>query len=501
MPTVSTDPVNLGRTLSQMAVRHPGDPAVTWGERTLTWAQLDARSDALAHALRGMGLHTGDRVAVVMRNRPELLEAMYAAFKAGMVFVPLNARLSGPEISYHLDDSGAAALITDVLVRDMPTDVIVTGPDYEALLLDHRDAAPEIVDVYPDAVAWLFYTSGTTGQPKGAMLSHGALSFVTASWLADLTPMSHQDVTLHAAPLSHGAGFHALAAIARGAHQVIPAADRFDPAAILHLMREQKVTNTWLVPTQITMLTDYLDGADPKLPTLQHLVYGGAPFPPTELAAALHCFGPVLVQLYGQGESPMTITWLPATEHDDQLLRSVGSPRPGMDVRIVDTESGAPLASGLVGEVTVSGPALMNGYWQRPEESAKALRGCWLHTGDLGRLDDRGHLFLLDRAKDLIITGGSNVYAVEVERALMEHPAVTDVAVIGTPDRTWGEIVRAVVVSSASAPDLLAHCRRSLAPYKTPRSFEFVDEIPRNTYGKINKVALRRRFAVEQETA
>lgn len=489
--------MNLARALSQTALRLPHHPAVTWGERTQTWAELDQRSDALAKALRGAGMRTGDRIAVVMQNRPELLETMYAAFKAGLVFVPLNSKLSPSEIDYHLADSGAAALISDREVPDAPATVLVTGPHYEAVLSANLGCAPELTDVAPDAAAWLFYTSGTTGRPKGAVLSHGALSFVIASWLADLTPMDQHDVTLHAAPLSHGAGFHALAATARGAHQVIAAWERFSPAAALELMREHAVTNTWLVPTQITMLTDHLDGADPKLPALQYVVYGGAPFPRPELAAALRCFGPILVQLYGQGEAPMTITWLPPTEHHDRLLGSAGRPRPGMDVRIVDPESGAPVVPGVVGEVTVSGPALMTGYWQRPEESAKALRHNWLHTGDLGTIDECGYLFLLDRAKDLIITGGSNVYAVEVERILLEHHAVADAAVIGVPDRTWGETVRAVVVSSATADDLQAHCREWLAGYKTPRSFEFVDEIPRNAYGKINKVALRQRLTMD----
>ena len=488
--------MNLARALSQTALRLPHRPAVTWGERTLTWAELDTRSDALAKALLNTGMRTGDRIAVVMQNRPELLETMYAAFKAGLVFVPLNSKLSPSEINYHIVDSGAATLISDKEIPDAPATVLVTGPHYEALLSANL-GAPEPIDLAPDAAAWLFYTSGTTGRPKGAVLSHGALSFVIASWLADLTPMDQHDVTLHAAPLSHGAGFHALAATARGAHQVIPTWERFSPATALELMRQHGVTNTWLVPTQITMIIDHLDGADPKLPALQRVVYGGAPFPRPELAAALRCFGPVLVQLYGQGESPMTITWLPPTEHDDRLLVSAGRPRPGMDVRIVDSESGAPMRHGAVGEVTVSGPALMTGYSQRPEETAKALRDNWLYTGDLGRIDERGYLFLLDRAKDLIITGGSNVYAVEVERILLEHNAVLDAAVIGVPDRTWGETVRAVVVSSATADDLQAHCREWLAAYKTPRSFEFVDEIPRNAYGKIDKVALRQSLTMD----
>ncbi|MBB4689595.1 long-chain acyl-CoA synthetase [Amycolatopsis jiangsuensis] len=446
---------------------------------------------------------------MLMRNRPELLEGMYAAFKAGMVIVPLNATLSATEVAYHLRNSGAAVLITDehgaAEAGDVGVSVVATGEQYEGLLAEYTHKPPKTVDVGPETIAWLFYTSGATGRPKGAMLTHGGLAFIVASWLADLTPMDEHDVTLHAAPLSHGAGFHALAAVARGAHQVIPTAEWFDPREILELMRRTRVTNTWLVPTQITMLSDYLDGADPQLPHLRHVVYGGAPFPPTEFAAAVRAFGPVLVQLYGPGEAPMTISWLPAAAHpepdgaDVTTLRSAGWPRPGMDVRIVDPETGAELGTGEVGEVTAAGPAVMAGYWKRPDETAKTLHDGWLHTGDLGSIDEHGRLFLLDRSKDLIITGGSNVYAVEVERALLENAGVAEVAVIGTPDRTWGETVTAVVVPAGEQADelpeeLAAHARVQLASYKVPWRFELVDVIPRNAHGNVDKRALRERF-------
>lgn len=499
--------MNLGRMVSQAAARNPDQVAVTWGGCAVTWAELDRRSDALGAAFRALGAGPGDRVALLMRNRPELLETMFAAFKTGMVIVPLNARLPAAEVAYHLEDSGAAVLVTDEAgaaeVGDPGLPVVPTGPAYERLIALHSNGG-RTVDVRPETVAWLFYTSGTTGRPKGAKLTHGGLAFVVASWLADLTPLGEHDVTLHVAPLSHGAGFHALAAVARGTRQVIPAGDRFDPQAVLALLRAERVTNTWMVPTQITMLVDHLDGAAPHLPDLRYVVYGGAPYPPTELAEALRALGPVLVQLYGQGESPMTMTWLPASDHPDpdgpdtSLLRSAGWPRPGMDVRIFSPESGDPLGTDEIGEVAVSGPALMIGYWNQPEETAKALRDGWLYTGDLGSIDSQGTLFLLDRSKDMIITGGSNVYAIEVERALLEHADVVDAAVIGTPHRTWGETVTAVVVrrdGGAEVEDLAAYAKRLLAPYKVPRRFEFVDAIPRNAYGKVDKRGLRERFA------
>jgi acyl-CoA synthetase (AMP-forming)/AMP-acid ligase II len=520
--------MNVGQMLANTARRTPSSPAVTCGDRSLTWAELDRRSDGLAHGLADLGVRRGDRVGVLMRNRPELLEAMFACFKAGYCLVPLNARFTAEEVAYHVGDSEAAAVVTDdggaavVAEADLGGAAVVVagaGPgrspgshDLDELVAAGTGRGSAVVPVDRDDLAWLFYTSGTTGRPKGAMLTHGNLSFVTASWLADLTPMTEHDVTLHTAPLSHGAGFHALAAIARGAHQVIPTGARFDPPAILELLGEARVTNTWMVPTQIVMLADAVDTAGtsrPELPDLQWIVYGGAPFPSAELRRALGVFGPVLVQLYAQGETPMTATVLPARHHADALagdrperLSSAGFARPGTDVRVLDGDD-RELPPGEVGEVCVQGPAVMRGYWRRDEATAETLRNGWLHTGDLGRMDEHGYLYLLDRAKDLIITGGSNVYAVEVEAVLADHPQVQDVAVVGSPDRTWGELVVAVVVVAtdrrdavAVGPDdiesaLIRHCTDRLAGYKRPRRFVFVDELPRNAYGKVLKRQLR----------
>ncbi|HTC81797.1 MAG TPA: long-chain fatty acid--CoA ligase [Acidimicrobiia bacterium] len=510
--------MNIGRMLANTASRLPDRPAVTWGDRTLSYRDLDRRSDALARGLAGLGVRPGARVGVYMRNRPEVLEAMFACFKAGYCLVPLNSRLTADEVAFQLGDAGAAAIVTDgegQLVAGAGAEgtgatVVVASPhpslddgahDLEAVVAAGGDRGGAAVPVERDHLAWLFYTSGTTGRPKGAMLSHGNLAFVTASWLADLTPLSEDDVTLHAAPLSHGAGFHALAATARGAHQVIPTGTRFDPVAVLDLLRGSGTTNTWLVPTQIVMLTDAAAVGPVGLPRLRHVVYGGAPFPPAELRRALEVFGPVFVQLYGQGETPMTATVLPAADHAAALagegperLASAGYARPGMDVRVLDGDDrDAP--AGAVGEVCLRGPAVMLGYWNQEDATADTLRNGWLHTGDLGRMDEAGYLYLLDRAKDLIITGGSNVYAVEVEAALAGHPSVRDVAVVGVADRTWGELVVAVVVSDRPGEQveagLAAHCASVLAAYKRPRRYVFTDALPRNAYGKVLKRELR----------
>jgi len=507
--------MNVGQMLTNAARRHPARPAVSWGDHQLDYATLDRRTNALTRGLGELGVVPGDRVAVLMRNRPEMLEAMYACFKGGFCLVPLNSRFTEDEIAYHLSDAEVAAVLTDAEGADSVLGATAMGRAQLPVIVaggvaapggahSHDDViagsddAPATVAVDRDDLAWLFYTSGTTGHPKGAMLTHGNLAFATASWLADLTPMSEHDVVLHAAPLSHGAGFHALAATARGAHQVIPVGTRFDPAAIIELLAEARITNTWMVPTQIVMLLDHVGDEPPPLADFRAVVYGGAPFAPADLRRALEVFGPVFVQLYAQGETPMTATVLPRADHAAALagdrperLASAGYARPGMDVRVLGDDD-QELAVGAVGEVCVQGPTVMAGYWRRPEESADALRNGWLHTGDLGRFDEHGYLFLLDRAKDMIITGGSNVYAVEVEAVLAAHPAVHEAAVVGLADRTWGELVVAVVVGDATdEPAITEHCAGALAGYKRPRRYVFVDELPRNAYGKVLKRELR----------
>ena len=493
--------VNLASLLANAARWFPDRPAVTWGPETFTYRQLDARVVALDAWLRSLGVGRDTRVALYMDNRPDFLAAMFGTWRSGAALVPCNARLTAEELSFLMADSEAAVVITDELHASTARAaagnaiVCVAGPELDAVLrAEDADAAPGPADVEPDDLAWLFYTSGTTGQPKGAMLSHAILTFVTVSWLADLTPLDETDVTLHAAPLSHGAGFHALAATARAAHQVIPESTSFDPLQILDCMRALGVTNTWMVPTQIVMLTKA--PAELNLPKLRYIVYGGAPMTPAATERALDRFGPVLVQLYGQGETPMTATVLRREDHRPDLFGSAGRARPGVEVAIQDAE-GRQLTPGEVGEVVVRGASVMQGYWRRPDATAEALRGGWLHTGDLGRLTDDGMLYLLDRTKDMIISGGSNVYAVEVEQVLSTHPEVGDVAVIGVPDDLWGETVVAVVVPSGGDLDLASlegHCRASLAGYKIPRRWVQVEALPRNAYGKVVKRDLRARL-------
>ena len=516
--------MNLGRILSQTARHHPDHLALRWGSRDLTYREFDERVNALGGALSNLGLQRGDRLGFIMWNRPELLEVLLAAFKLGLCVVPLNARFNSEEIVYHMSDSGAVALVhgpdftnevegavprmdgvRHIISLDgsRPAAPSADVHDYEDLITAHEGEADPTVEVDDDEVCWLFYTSGTTGRPKGAMLTHGNLFFVALGWVADLMPLTPDDVTLHAAPLTHGAGFHALAAIAKGCTQIIPERPAFDADAALELMEREKVTNTWMVPTQINRLVRCPAIAERDISRVHSIVYGGAPYHVEDLKAAVRQLGPVLVQVYGQGETPMTATYLRQGEHvlgDPEVesrLASAGHARTGMEVRLVDDDD-QPVARGELGQIVVRGPAVMRGYWNRPEATAETLRGGWLHTGDIGRFDERGYLYVLDRMKDLIISGGANVYAREVEEVLVQHPAVESVAVIGLPDRDWGERVVAVVVATAgSTPDpgeLIDYCGQYLASYKKPKQVDFVERLPVSAYGKVLKRELRKAY-------
>jgi long-chain acyl-CoA synthetase len=498
--------VNIGYLLRHSAMCFPERPAITWRGATLDYRAFDARSAVFAEWLASVGAAPAERVVLYLDNCPDLLVAMFGAYRAGATALPSNSRLTEQELAFLVADGEAKVIVTDSTHADVArraagdARVVVTGDELDGLL-DREPTSLAVADVGADDPAWIFYTSGTTGRPKGAMLSHGVLGFVTVSWLADLTPLDERDVTLHAAPLSHGAGFHALAAVARAAHQVIPDGVSFDPAKILDVIRAHGVTNTWMVPTQIVMLTDAAEKAGitgSDLPSLQRVVYGGAPITPAAVTRALERFGSIFVQLFGQGETPMTATVLRREDHVPELLGSAGRARPGIEIRIVGPDD-APLPPDEVGELVVRGPSVMTGYWKRPEATAETIVDGWLHTGDLGRMSADGVVHLLDRAKDMIISGGSNVYAVEVEEVLATHDSVADVAVVGVPDDLWGELVVAAIVPAAGheleqdALDALA--RTQLAGYKIPRRYVALPALPRNAYGKVVKRELRESLA------
>lgn len=461
------------------AVR-PEAPALAEGERVhADWATFAARTASAAAGLRdGFALSPGDRVAIVMRNRPEYLEAMFAVWHAGLVAVPVNARLHRDEIAYILEHSGTAVAVTDPEHADDvdATTVLAPGPQWERVCA----AAPmPLVDRAPDDPAWLFYTSGTTGRPKGATLTNRNLLLMTLSYYADIDPVSARDSILHLAPLSHGSGLYGLPHVARGAVSVIgddvPALAARWPGLSL-----------FAAPTMVKRLADDPAMADADFKTI---IYGGAPMYLADLQVALDRLGPRLAQIYGQGEAPMTITALSQADHaegDPRRLQSVGLPRTDVEVRLGDD-----------GEILVRGDVVMAGYWNDPEATAETLRDGWLHTGDVGRFDEHGYLSLHDRSKDLIISGGMNIYPREVEEALLHHAGVQAVAVVGKPDAEWGETVVAFVVPAAGPPpveELDRTCLDRIARYKRPKDYRFVDSLPTNNYGKVVKRELRERL-------
>lgn len=490
----------LLRTTTQ---RFPFAAAVSQGNRTINYAEFDARVDSLSHHLSSLGLGPDTRACVLMENRPEILISYMAIYRCGSCLVPLNPGFILDDIKYHVEDSGADVLIHSVgydqTVASLASEVRLVNVDgKEASWFEPTEKKFEAPTARLADPAWLFYTSGTTGRPKGATLTHSNLLFVVADWLADLERLSVGDRILHVAPLTHGAGFHSLAAIAAGAHQMLlPGA--FDPNEVIHLIEREKVTGTFMVPTHLRVLLDAAQGDPIRAPHLRNIIYGGASITRTDLDEALHVFGDSLVQIYAQGETPMTGTILrhrgpgaPNGASDAQLHESAGLPRIGMQVSVVNSEDSI-ADPDAIGEIVVRGPAVMAGYWNNEQATADTLRNGWLHTGDLGRRDGSGYIYVLDRMKDLIITGGQNVYAKEVEDVLRRCPGVTAVAVIGLPDRKWGEAVTAAVVTEgATESDIAAFAKEHLAGFKRPKRFVEMEGLPTSAYGKILKRELRK---------
>lgn len=509
--------MTLARLVEHNARTYPDRPALTLGTRLhATHATLAARVRALSHHLRaGHRLPPGARVGLAMTNCPAFWEVLFAVWHAGMTAVPINPKLHGREIAFILDHSGArlcfvtaglagsvAAGAADMAVAGGIVDV--DGPAYRRL----RDA--DVPEQPPAPVAatdpaWLFYTSGTTGRPKGATLSHRNLRAMIDAYLTDIGRVTPGDAMLHAAPQSHGSGLYGLVHVAMAANTVVPESGGFDPAEIAGLLGHHSGLSLFAAPTMLNRLTAAPAFADAPLGNLKTIIYGGAPMYRADLERALALMGPCLAQIYGQGEAPMTITGLSPACHADtghprfeERLGSVGCARSGVEVRVVD-ETGAVLGPGGTGEVVVRGDVVMMGYWQDPGATARTLRNGWLHTGDIGAFDGDGFLTLLDRSKDVIISGGSNVYPREVEEVLLRHPAVREVSVIGQPHPDWGEEVVACVVPwegrTVGPADLDAVCLDHIARFKRPRAYLFLDSLPKNSTGKVLKTGLRQRIA------
>ncbi|MCH7853693.1 MAG: AMP-binding protein [Proteobacteria bacterium] len=483
------------------------NPAVAKGTTIVCdYATVASRVAHIAWALRHQyDLELGDRVALVSKNRPEYLELLYAIWHAGLVAVPVNAKLHRNEFKYILDNSQAKLCFT---TQSLTEDIASTGCDALQSIVEIGDATytnmltgatMPLAPRAADDLAWLFYTSGTTGMPKGAMLSHRNLLAMSLCYFADVDQSSPWRTILHAAPMSHGSGLYALAYVMQGGCHVVPESSGFDVAEIYALIRHWPGSAFFAAPTMVKRLVDH--PADEDTTNLKAIIYGGGPMYVEDCLAGLDRFGPKLTQLYGQGESPMTITALSARMHADrdhprwlERLASVGIAQSVVDVRIRST-GGDWLPEGEIGEVLVKGETVMKGYWQNPVATDETLRDGWLHTGDFGVLDMDGFLTLKDRSKDLIISGGSNIYPREIEEVLLKHPDIVEVSVIGRPDREWGESVVAYVVmkdgTSLDTASLDEFCLASIARFKRPREYRLIDALPRNSYGKVLKTKLR----------
>ncbi|HEY5844229.1 MAG TPA: long-chain fatty acid--CoA ligase [Mycobacterium sp.] len=489
--------MNLCTLLDQAAARFPDRGAVYLGEQQVaTWQELRDRALRLASSIRG-SVGPGARIAVASENRPEIVELMFGIWAAECVFVPLNFKLHPREMGQILEDSGSSAVFASpkiaaglATVTSAPIEVIGTDA-----YTGRFASAPWIpADTDPSTLAWLFYTSGTTGRSKGAMLSHRNLMAMTLSHLADFDSPDENCSLVHGAPMSHGSGLYVAPYVLRGARQVIPSSGAFEPGEFLDLCDHHPGCSAFLAPTMVQRLVQTGRGCPRNLRTV---VYGGGPMYVESLKTAMTAFGPIFAQLYGQGEAPMTITGLRKTDHlhaDDAVLGSVGYPRSGVDVAVLRGD-GTRADIGEIGEIVCRGDVVMSGYWNNAEATAAALNNGWLRTGDMGSFDERGYLTLRDRSKDVVISGGSNIYPREVEEVLMSHPAVSEACVVGAPDDEWGEVVVAFVVGSADATELDAHLLERIARFKRPKRYLFVDELPKNSYGKVLKRELRARLA------
>ncbi|MFC8719576.1 long-chain-fatty-acid--CoA ligase [Kitasatospora sp. NPDC057198] len=511
----------MGQHLPEVVRRHAQQrgsaPAISCEGRTTSYAALDSRTNRLARALLATA-PPGARIGTLTRTRPEAGEVLIACGKAGLIAVPLNWRLAGPELLTVARDAGLSALVAEpafleaalALREALPgLEVLVTGdaptdraPSYEAAIAAHPDEDPG-GGHDPAAVTLLLYTSGTTGTPKGVQVTLGSLyadehALAEYRWDAD-------SVGLCVMPMFHIAGLGWLSsALSAGAHALM--LPEFDPAAVVGTMERERVTHAFFVPSVLHVLT-LLPGVDDRdFSGLRLIVYGASPVTPSLLRRAMAVFGCGFVQKYGLTETVGSTARLLDHEHDPDgprqyLLNSTGRPMHGVRVRIADPATGAGLPPGEVGEIQVSSRHNTPGYWNRPAATAELFTADgWLRTGDAGRLDEDGYLYVTDRLKDMVITGGENVYPVEVEAVLAEHPAVSEVAVIGLPHEKWGEQVTAVVVLRAGAErpaeqELIDFTRGRIASYKKPGRVHFVEAMPLTSSGKILKRALRERFA------
>jgi long-chain acyl-CoA synthetase len=503
--------VNLALWLHRAGLSHGDRPALGFGARVIkSYGEVAARAARLAASLRGRcGLQPGERVAVAAKNCPDYVELMFGIWHAGLAAVPANAKLHGRELGYILQHSGARICFAsegmDVEIAPhapatLERLIVIGSREYEALF------AADPVTPWPcrgDDLAWLFYTSGTTGRPKGAMLTHRVLAAASFAYTSEVNTIAPGDPLLHAAPMSHGSGLYMMAHVARLGVNVVPESSTFEAEEVFRLIDAWPGTSMFAAPTMVKQLVECPAPCNPD--HIRTIIWGGAPMYIADALQAIERFGPRFAQIYGQGESPMTITTLSRQEIADRdhprwadRLASAGRPYACVEVMVADGDDRA-LPRGEAGEILCRGDVVMPGYWDNAEASAATLRNGWLHTGDVGAFDAEGYLTLKDRSKDVIISGGSNIYPREVEEILLEHERVREVSVIGRPDPQWGEVVVAYVVGEADRSELDALCLNGIARFKRPKDYVFVAALPKNNYGKILKTELRELDAKQRQ--
>ena len=501
--------MNIAQWLYQSATRFGERPALFQGlSQVANYATFAGRAAAIADTLRSdFGIGQGDRVGLFMKNRTEYLEALYAIWWLGGVVVPINAKLHGKEAAWILKDAQASlVMVSDDIGQGLPeglTPVLSVDDGLFASIQASSEPSPP-APCEPQAMAWLFYTSGTTGKPKGVMLSHQNLIDMSLCYPVDVDPVSPHDAAVYAAPISHGAGLYNFIHVRCGARHVVPKSGGFDEHELLDLAKAIKHCSMFAAPTMVKRLVETAQSRGERGEGFKTLVYGGGPMYLADIQNALAVMGPRFVQIYGQGESPMTITALSREDHSNtqhprytERLSSVGAAQSAVQVRIADPH-GTALAPGEVGEIEVKGSTVMLGYWQNPEATESTMPAGWLRTGDMGVLDEDGFLSLRDRSKDVIISGGTNIYPREVEEVLLTHPDVQEVSVLGKQDPDWGEVVVAFVVMAAGKSldqaVLDQHCLDSMARFKRPKAYFALAALPKNNNGKVEKTVLRERL-------
>ncbi len=492
--------MNISHWLARRAAASPEVPALFRGaDQIADYGTFHKSASRIAAGLLGRGIVAGDRVALFMDNHPDWLLGLYGILYAGAVAVPINAKLHGREAAFILADSGAVLCLSDlhhnVALQNETIPCEVTAPR----ALWGRETF-EIAERGLDDLAWLFYTSGTTGTPKGVMITHGMIQAMALSYGADVDTVSADDTAIYAAPLSHGAGLYNFMHVQAGARHVCPNSGGFDAQETFDLAEAFGRCHMFAAPTMVKRLTDFAISNGRNGQGLRTVVYAGGPMYTADIIAAVDHFGAKFVQIYGQGECPMAITALSRHDIADRVhpdwearLGSVGRAQAVVEVQIAD-EQEMPMGDGQTGEIMVRGAPVMTGYWNNPPATAKALLNGWLMTGDIGFLDKAGYLTLQDRSKDVIITGGSNVYPREVEEVLLRHPDLQEASVVGTPHEEWGEVVIAFVVGTAPDEVLDQLCLDHIARFKRPKRYIRLDELPKNNYGKVLKTELRTRL-------